>query len=300
MSPSLSHIEKANTLIEALPWIKMAYGKRIVIKYGGAAMRDAALRKKVAEDIMLMKLSGVHPIIVHGGGPEISELMEKLGEPVKFIDGIRVTSKNAIDIVKMVLIGKVNKDIVNAINGHGAYAVGISGEDGSLLKGEPLSRATGRAGTITQVDTTIIDRLIEDDFIPVIASVGVAKDGEPININADVAAAKLAIALNAEKIIYLSDINGVYQDPDDPSTLISVMTASEAKDFISKSGQVAGGMIPKINSCVEAIEGGVSRAHILNGTLEHSLILEVYTNSGIGTMLLLDEEKNSKAAHADE
>lgn len=289
MLSELDYQAKAQTLMEALPWMKEIYGKTIVVKYGGAAMRDPRIQRLVADDIIMMKIAGVHPVVVHGGGPEINSLMEKLGHEVKFIDGMRVTNSEAMEIVKMVLVGKVNKDIVNSINLHGDFAVGISGEDGGLFRGLPISEELGRAGKITSIHTEIVERLIEDDFIPVIATVGVGEDGESLNVNADLVAAKLSIALQADKCIYLTDVNGLYRDFSDKESLISVLGLSEGKEMLA-SKQIDEGMLPKLAACLEAVEGGVSRAHILNGTLEHSIIMELFTNSGIGTMIGRDED----------
>lgn len=284
--PSHDFHSKANTLMEALPWIKKAFGKIAVIKYGGAAMTDPELRKQVADDIVLMKLVGIHPVVVHGGGPEVTQLSEALGHSAQFIDGLRVTTPEVMDIVKMALVGKVNKDIVNAINFHGRYAVGISGEDGGLVTGVPISEAYGRTGRITAIDTTIVDKMLEDDFVPVIATVAIGEDGKSLNINADLVASQLAVALGADKCIYLTDVDGIYEDFSDKSSLISVMTAGEAAQLTSASDStLGGGMIPKVRACVDAVRGGVRRAHILNGTIPHALLLEVYTDTGVGTMI---------------
>lgn len=282
---------KAQTLIEALPWFKSAWGSIVVVKYGGAAMTNPDLCAQVASDIVLMKLAGVHPVVVHGGGPEITLFQERLGYPVEFIDGYRVTTPEVMEIVKMVLVGKVNKDIVNAINEHGTYAVGISGEDGGLVKGRPLSEKLGRAGEVVAIDTTVVKQLIDDDFIPVIATSGRGIDGESLNINADLVAGKLAEALNADKCIYLTDVNGIYEDFNDPSSLIPVMTPEEAEQFAEQNDAAVGGMLPKIKACVEAVKGGVRRAFILNGTLAHSVILEMYTTAGIGTMISYESDE---------
>lgn len=285
-------VSKAQTLIEALPWFKSAWGSVVVVKYGGAAMTDPKLCAQVASDIVLMKLAGVHPVVVHGGGPEITSFQERLGYPAHFIDGYRVTPPEVMDIVKMVLVGKVNKDIVNAINEHGTYAVGISGEDGGLVKGRPISDELGRAGEVVSIDTTVVQQLIDDDFIPVIATSGRGIDGQSLNINADLVAGKLAEALCADKCIYLTDVNGIYADFGDPSTLIPVMTPEAAEDFACYDDAAAGGMLPKIRACVEAVKGGVRRAFILNGTIAHSVILEMYTTAGIGTMISYEVDKD--------
>lgn len=289
---TLDLVSKAQTLIEALPWFKSAWGSVVVVKYGGAAMTDANLCAQVASDIVLMKLAGVHPVVVHGGGPEITAFQERLGYPVKFINGYRATPPEVMDIVKMVLVGKVNKDIVNAINEHGTYAVGISGEDGGLVKGRSISDELGRAGEVVSIDTTVVQQLIDDDFIPVIATSGRGLDGQSLNINADLVAGKLAEALQADKCIYLTDVNGIYADFDDPGSLIPVMTPEAAEDFALNNDAAVGGMLPKIRACVEAVKGGVRRAFILNGTVAHSVILEMYTTAGIGTMISYEVDDN--------
>ncbi len=285
---------KAATLMEALPWIKHAWGRTVVIKYGGAAMTDPKLRDQVAADIVLMKLVGVNPVVVHGGGPEISAFMERLGMEVRFHDGLRVTTDEAMDVVKMVLVGKVNKELVSAINTHGRYAVGMSGEDGNTVTAKMRDVRLGRVGDVTGVDTTVLDNLIEDGFIPVVASVAAGDDGGSYNVNADVVAGMIAAALGADKCIFLTDVDGLYRDFDDKSSLISALTPHAAADMIS-AGDLEGGMVPKVNACVTALEAGVRRAHILNGTIPHALLLEVYTDEGIGTMIAGDLETGGRA-----
>jgi acetylglutamate kinase len=276
--------EKAATLMEALPWIKSAFGKTVVIKYGGSAMTNPDLRKQVADDIVLMKLVGVNPVVVHGGGREINTLMDALGYDIEFKEGHRVTTDEALDVVRMVLAGKVNKELVNAINYHGRYAVGISGEDGGLVQGTTLDDDHGRTGMVSTIDTSVVETLINDGFIPVIATVGIGDDHRPLNINADSVAGKLAIALGADKCIYLTDVDGLYKDLDDESSLISQLTTDQAQALVDDNS-TEGGMIPKIKACVDAVKGGVRRAHILNGTVPHAVLLEVYTDSGVGTMI---------------
>lgn len=276
--------DKAAILMESLPWIKRAWGRTVVIKYGGAAMTDESLRHGVAADIVLMKLVGINPVIVHGGGPEITAYMERLGMPVEFVDGLRVTSPEAMELVKMVLVGKVNGDLVSAINAHGRIAVGIAGDDGNLIRATQKDERLGRVGEVTAIDTTIITNLIEDGFVPVIASVGAGDDGGSFNINADLVAGEVAAALGAEKVIFLTDVDGLYADFDDKGSLISALTFAEAETMLA-SGSLAKGMIPKVGACVHALRRGVERAHILNGTIAHALLLEVYTDEGIGTMI---------------
>jgi acetylglutamate kinase len=277
---------KAQTLTEALPYIKRTWGKTVVIKYGGAAMTDAALRESVASDLVLMKLVGINPVIVHGGGPEITSYMERLGMPVRFENGLRVTDDAAMEVVKMVLVGKVNKELVAAINAHGRLAVGIAGDDANLIGARQVSPALGRVGEVEAIDTTVVDNLIDDGFIPVIASVGGGADGS-YNINADTVAVEMAAALGSEKVIFLTDVDGIYRDFADKSSLISALSLAEAEAMID-SGELSKGMIPKVRSCTAALEAGVERAHILNGTVPHALLLEVYTDAGVGTMITRD------------
>ena len=276
--------DKAVILMESLPWIKRAWGRTVVIKYGGAAMSDEAMKHSVAADIVLMKLVGINPVIVHGGGPEITGYMNRLGMPVEFVDGLRVTSDEAMELVRMVLVGKVNGDIVSAINAHGRLAVGIAGDDGNLIRASAIDERLGRVGQIDRIDTTVVANLIEDGFIPVIASVGGGDDGGSFNINADLVAGEIASALGAEKVIFLTDVDGLYADFADKSSLISALTLEEAEDLIGR-GELASGMIPKVGACVKALHRGVERAHILNGTIPHALLLEIYTDEGIGTMI---------------
>jgi len=276
--------DKAAILMESLPWIKRAWGRTVVIKYGGAAMTDEALRHSVAADIVLMKLVGINPVIVHGGGPEITAYMKRLDMPVEFIDGLRVTTPEAMELVKMVLVGKVNGDLVSAINAHGRLAVGIAGDDGNLIRATQKDPRLGRVGEVTGIDTTVVTNLIDDGFIPVIASVGAGDDGGSFNINADLVAGEIAAALGAEKVIFLTDVDGLYADFADKDSLISALTFAEAEEMLT-SGELAEGMIPKVGACVHALRRGVERAHILNGTIPHALLLEVYTDEGIGTMI---------------
>lgn len=276
--------DKAAILMESLPWIKRVWGRVVVIKYGGAAMTDEALRHSVAADIVLMKLVGINPVIVHGGGPEITSYMKRLGMPVEFIDGLRVTSPEAMELVKMVLVGKVNGDLVSAINAHGRMAVGLAGDDGNLIRATQRDPRLGRVGDVTSIDTTVVDNLIADGYIPVIASVGAGDDGGSFNINADLVAGEVAAALGAEKVIFLTDVDGLYADFSDKSSLISSLTFSEAETMLADAG-LSTGMIPKVGACVHALRSGVERAHILNGTIPHALLLEIYTNEGVGTMI---------------
>ena len=277
-------LRKAETLTEALPWIKEAWGRTVVIKYGGAAMTDPALREMIASDLVLMKLVGINPVIVHGGGPDITSLMERLGMPVRFSQGLRVTDDAAMEVVKMVLVGKVNKEIVTAINRHGRFAVGIAGDDANLIKARPISAELGRAGEVECVDTTVVTDLVEDGFITVVATVGYGDDGGSYNINADLVAGELAAALGAAKVIFLTDVDGLYADLARPDSLISALTLAEAEGII-EADRLSSGMIPKIAGCARALRGGVERAHVLNGKVPHALLLEVYTDQGVGTMI---------------
>lgn len=283
-------LAKAETLTEALPYIKRTMGRTVVIKYGGAAMTDPALREQVAADIALMKFVGINPVVVHGGGPEITSLMDRLGLPVEFYDGLRVTTDEAMEVVKMVLVGKVNPDLVASINQHGRLAVGVSGDDGNLVSACQRDPRLGRVGEVTAIDTTVIDNLIEDGFIPVVATVAAGEDGGSYNVNADLVAAELATALHADKIIFLTDVDGLYRDFADKSSLISALTPDQAEEMIVQS-ELEGGMVPKVAACVHAMRGGVRRAHILNGTVPHALLLEVYTDEGVGTMIAADGEE---------
>lgn len=280
-------LAKAETLMEALPWIKHAWGRTVVIKYGGAAMTDPALRDAVAADIVLMKLVGVNPVVVHGGGPEISGFMDRLGLPVEFHEGLRVTTPEAMDVVKMVLVGKVNKELVSAINAHGPRAVGVSGEDANMVMATARSERLGRVGDVTSIDTTVLDNLIEDGFIPVVATVAAGDDGGSFNVNADLVAGQLAAALGADKCLFLTDVDGLYRDFADKGSLISALTPDEAEEMIM-SDVLEGGMVPKVAACVHALRGGVRRAHILNGIVPHAILLEVYTDEGVGTMIAND------------
>ncbi|MDR0350015.1 MAG: acetylglutamate kinase [Coriobacteriales bacterium] len=280
-------LDKAEVLIEALPWIKEATGKTVVIKYGGAAMVDAELRENVMSDIVLMKIIGLNPIIVHGGGKDITRLSERLGLPVEFRDGMRVTPPEVMDIVKMVLIGKVNQELVAQLNEHGHIAVGLNGADGHIVKAERVSEELGMAGNVVAIDTTLLADLVAGDYIPIIASVAVGTDGLSYNVNADVVAGEIAAAIGAHKIIFLTDVDGLYRDFSDKSTLISRLNLAEAQALLTEGG-LTSGMLPKLRSCVKAVASGVYRAHILNGTIPHALLLEIFTNEGVGTMIMPD------------
>lgn len=271
-------------LSEAMPWIKNVTGKTIVIKYGGAAMVDANLRAAVMADIVLLKIIGVNPVIVHGGGKAISSAMDRFGLPVEFVEGQRVTTDEAMDVVRMVLTGQVNQELVSAMNVHGNMAVGISGADAGVIIAEQADERLGRVGRITRINSALVEDLVASDYIPVIATVAMGEDGGCYNINADVAAGHIAAAIGAHKVIFLSDIDGLYEDYPNRDTLISCMMLEEAEEMVSTES-ISSGMIPKLGSCVTALEAGVHRAHIVNGTIPHALLLELLTDKGIGTMV---------------
>ncbi|MDY5004332.1 MAG: acetylglutamate kinase [Olsenella sp.] len=280
--------QKAEVLTEALPWINKMNGRTVVVKYGGAAMENADLMRQVVGDLMLMKLMGLRIVLVHGGGKAINALLKQLDIPVKFERGLRVTDDQTMEAVQMVLIGKVNQTLVRGLNAYGNVGVGISGADGMTFEVEQTDPALGRVGTITHVNTELIESVLDDGYIPVIASVGCGEDGF-YNINADVAASEVASALGADKLVYLTDVDGLFRDVEDEESLISQLTKSEAEELLG-SGTLSAGMIPKISSVVEALKGGVKEVHLLNGTFPHALLLEVFTDAGIGTMIVQDEE----------
>ncbi len=273
------------TLLEALPYIREFHGRTVVIKYGGAAMTDPALKEEFARDVVLLKYVGMNPVVVHGGGPDITRYMERLGMEVKFVEGLRVSDEATVEVAKMVLVGKQNKDIVLRINRHGQPAVGLCGDDGLLFTVSKQLAANdtdiGFVGQIERVDAGVLLHIAED-YIPVIASVGADTDGNSYNVNADAAAAAVAEALGAFKIVFLTDVEGWRADPADPATRISEATAAEVRERL---GSVGGGMLPKLEACIHALESGVGNAHIVDGREPHSLLLELFTNEGIGTKL---------------
>ncbi|MCI5492717.1 MAG: acetylglutamate kinase [Lachnospiraceae bacterium] len=287
-----SIMEKAEVLIEALPYIQRFNRKIIVVKYGGSAMVDDELKKSVIQDVTLLKLVGFKPIIVHGGGKEISKWVGKVGMEPEFINGLRKTDAATMEIAEMVL-GKVNKSLVQMVEQLGVNAIGISGKDGGLLKvNKKLSNGQdiGFVGEVKEVNPKILYDLLEKDYLPIICPVGLDDDCNTYNINADDAACAIARAVQAEKLAFLTDIEGVYKDPEDKDTLISELHIAEAKKLI-EDGFIGGGMLPKLNNCIEAIDNGVSRVHILDGRIAHCLLLEIFTNKGIGTAILGDEER---------
>jgi acetylglutamate kinase len=273
------------TLLEALPYIREFHGKTVVIKYGGAAMDDPALREEFARDVVLLKYVGLNPIVVHGGGPEITAHMRRLSMPVEFVGGLRVSDADTVEVAKMVLIGKVNKDIVLRLNRHGQPAVGLSGDDGGLFRvarqAAPDGTDVGFVGRIERVDRRVLDHIAQD-YIPVIASIGADWEGNSYNVNADEAAGAVARALGAYKVMFLTDVSGWLRDPADPASVVSEAGADEVEAVL---GQVAGGMRPKLAACLDAIHGGVSFAHIVDGRVAHSLLLELFTDAGIGTKI---------------
>lgn len=277
-----SAAEKAAILAEALPWINKMSGKTFVVKYGGAAMEDRALCNEVVKDLVLMHRVGVRLVLVHGGGKAINSLMKRLDAPVQFKNGLRVTDDVTMEIVKMALVGDVNQMLVSQINAYGEYGVSITGADGRTLEAVPLSKDLGRVGAVSHVNTKLIETVLDEGYIPVIAGVGWAPSGA-YNINADLAASEIAIALKADKLIYLSDVDGLYRDFSDKDSLFSTLTLGDAQELIN-SGELEGGMIPKVKTSVAALEAGVERVHFLNGTYPHSILLEVFTDSGVGTM----------------
>ena len=285
------YLEKAEVLIEALPYIQRFNRRIIVVKYGGSAMVDETLKKRVIQDVTLLKLVGFKPIIVHGGGKEISRWVNKVGMEPKFINGFRVTDEDTMEIVEMVL-NKVNKSLVQLVQELGVKAVGVSGKDGGMLTVEKKysdGKDIGFVGEITDVNPKVLFDLLEKDFLPIVCPIGMDKDFKTYNINADDAACAIAKAVNAEKLAFLTDIEGVYKDPSDPSTLISELAIDEAHQLI-EDGFIGGGMLPKLNNCIDAIDNGVSRVHIMDGRIPHCLLLEIFTNRGIGTAILSKEE----------
>ncbi len=282
--PSISNEQTAGLLFEALPWIKGLTGKTVVIKYGGAAMVDEALRADVMGDILLLKIIGANVVIVHGGGRDINEALSHYDLPVRFEGGQRVTTPEVMDIVREVLVGKVNPELVAALNLHGDVAVGVSGADAGTIVAEELDPALGRVGRVARVNPSYLESLMAAEYIPVVATVAKGEDGGFFNVNADVAAGHIAAALHADKVVFLTDVDGLYEDFDDKDSLISNLTLEETERMLA-SGEVASGMIPKLESCLEALRGGVFRAHIINGTTPHSLLLELLTDAGVGTVM---------------
>lgn len=289
MDSNFSNAQRAEVLTQALPYIKKHTGKVVVVKYGGNAMVNEHLKEQVMEDLVLLWLIGVKVVIVHGGGPEISQLMEKLGKEPEFSDGLRVTDKETVDIVQMVLAGKVNKTLVNLLEMKGGKAMGISGMDGRLIEAEMKNQKLGFVGDITNINIDPISDLLEKGYIPVVSTLGCDKAGNTYNINGDTAAAHIAGALKAERMILMTDIAGILRDKDDPSTLMQEITVAQARKLYD-DGIVSGGMIPKVDCCIEAIKKGVKNVTIMDGRVPHSILIELLTNEGAGTMVVGDKK----------
>ena len=281
-------VERAELLMEALPYIQLFKNKTIVVKYGGSAMGDDDTVESILLDITLLKYVGMHPIIVHGGGVAVNEMLGKLHVESKFHNGLRITDDGTIDVAAMVLIGQVNTNLVAMLNKMGAPAVGLSGLSAKLIEAQKMPPVDGvdlgHVGSVTKINIKLLDSLMKMDYIPVIAPIGIGPDGEKYNINADTAAGEVAAALKAEKIVFMTDVDGIQTNPKDPKTLLNRFSASQGMELIEK-GVVQGGMLPKLHACMRAVESGVDRAHIINGNISHSLLLEVFTDTGIGTMV---------------
>ncbi len=291
MESNFTNMQRAEVLVQALPLIQRYNGKIVVIKYGGNAMINEQLKQQVMEDMVLLHLVGVKVVLVHGGGPEITETMAKLGKEAKFVNGLRVTDKETVDIVQMVLAGKINKTLVSLLAMKGGKAMGISGMDGGLIKAEMKDPELGFVGSVTGVDPGPIEDLLERGYIPVVSTLGCDDEGNTYNINGDTAAAFIAGALGAERLIMMTDIAGILRDKDDPSTLISEVSVSQAVELY-KQDIISGGMIPKVDCCIEAINRGVKRVIIMDGRIPHAILMEILTDEGAGTMVYADEEEN--------
>jgi acetylglutamate kinase len=286
--PAAGASEKAAVLVEALPYIRRFAGRTVVVKYGGNAISGPDDLALFAEDIVLMRTVGMRPVVVHGGGPQITDLMGRLGKVSEFRGGLRVTDAETVDIARMVLRGQVNPQVVGAINMHGPLAVGMSGEDAGMLEATARDPELGFVGDVTRVNPALLRRLLNEELIPVVATVAADASGQAYNINADTVASAIAVALHAEKIVYLTDVEGLLADVDDADSLISTTTAAELQAMVD-SGSLSGGMIPKVEACIEAVVAGVGSAHILDGRVPHVLLLELFTDSGIGTMVQADD-----------
>ncbi|KIE50078.1 MAG: acetylglutamate kinase [marine actinobacterium MedAcidi-G2B] len=281
---------RAAVLVETLPYIQHFSGETVVVKLGGNAMVDDELASQFAQDIVLMQSVGIKPVVVHGGAPQIGSMLDRLGMDSQFVDGLRVTDGDTLDVARMVLVGKVNRDIVSSINIHGPLAVGISGEDAGLITATSRHEDLGFVGEIQAVNPTIINGLLKEGHIPIVSSIGADDKGQAYNINADTVASSLAAALEAKRILYLTDIEGLRADMEDPESHISEITSSDLQNLID-NGTISGGMIPKAQACLEAVEAGVGSAHMVDGRISHVILLELFTDSGIGTMVLPDQEK---------
>lgn len=280
-------IERASIICEALPYIRKYSGKTIVVKYGGNAMNDEAVTTTILQDLAALKIVGVNPILVHGGGPEINKLLSRLGIEPQFKNGMRVTDDQTMEVAQMILCGKINKNIVGELNSMGVKAIGLCGKDSQLIKAERLDPELGYVGKVTEINAKLLEILAKDEFIPVIASIATDDQGNSYNVNADVAAAAIGAAMHAEKLLFLSDIDGIMANKDKAETLIHRITVSGLRKMIA-DGSISGGMLPKANSCIDAIERGINSVFVLNGTLPHSILLELFTDSGVGTMIEKD------------
>jgi len=276
--------ETASLLIQALPYIRRFTGKILVLKVGGLPMTDPERARSLAKDVLLLHSVGIRPVLVHGGGPQIDDLMRKLGKSPEFRDGLRVTDGETLDLVRMVLVGKINRELVSALNALEPVAVGVAGEDGRLLEAAQIDPALGFVGKVGAVRAGLLHALLDDGLVPIVSTVGSDASGQPYNINADDAARAIAVAMGAEKLVYLTGAAGLLEDPNDPSTLVHCLTPAEARARIDAEG-VSGGMIPKLTACAEAVEGGVGSAHMIDGRAEHAILIELFTDSGIGTMV---------------
>ena len=279
----MNDLEIATTLAGALPWLKRWHGHTVVIKYGGHAMTDDALRQAFAEDVVFLKLAGIKPVIVHGGGPQITDMLSRLDVPTEFVEGRRVTTPAVMDVVRMVLVGQVQRELVGLINNHGPYAVGVSGEDAHLLTAEPRSEHLGLVGEITEVRPEFVHTLLDDDLIPVVSTVSRSEDGRVYNVNADSAAAALAVALGAVKLVVRTDVAGLYRDWPACQDFVSRIAAGELRAMLPG---LDSGMLPKMEACLAALDGGVARAHVVDGRIAHGVLVEVFTDEGIGTMVV--------------
>lgn len=286
----ITNAQRAKILVQALPYIQEYYGKVVVVKYGGNAMINDKLKDKVIRDIVLLSLIGVKVVLVHGGGPEITDMLKRVGKESKFVNGLRVTDKESVEIVQMVLAGKINKGLVHLLEQKGGRGIGLSGLDGHIITARVKDEALGFVGEITDVNVEPIADMLEKGYIPVVSTIGCDMQGNVYNINADTAAAKIAGALNAESLINMTDISGLLRDPEDPNSLIPSITVSQVKDLM-KQGAISGGMIPKVECCVHAIECGVKKVFIIDGTIPHAILIETLTDEGIGTMFEGDKDE---------
>ncbi|MBM7623433.1 acetylglutamate kinase [Sporohalobacter salinus] len=281
-------IKKADILVEALPYMRKFHNKTVVIKYGGSAMVNDEIKESVMEDITLLKYVGVNPVVVHGGGPVINKTLDRFDIESEFYEGLRITTKEIMEVVEMVLVGRVNKEIVSLANRFGSKSIGISGKDGNLIQAEDYQVDDdidlGYVGQVKEINPEVLDNLIDSGFLPIVSPIGVGPQGESYNINADLVAGQIASALSADKLILLTNVEGILGEKDNKDTLLSSLTIDEAEDMM-EAGKIAGGMIPKVNSCINALQGGVRRTHILDGRISHSLLLEIFTDRGIGTMI---------------